>query len=60
MKIHEIGLIFVVIVATGILLHLMSVFGADTFSSMPMNASISQPICVQLSGNLSQGIFFTN
>ena len=30
------------------------------FTGKPLNASISQPICIQLSANLSDGIFFTN
>jgi hypothetical protein len=34
-------------------------FGQQEYTG-PINASILQPICIQLSGNLSQGIFFTN
>jgi len=35
------------------------VFGQQEYNSI-MNASIKQPICIQLSGNYSDGIFFTN
>jgi hypothetical protein len=34
-------------------------FGEQEYTSI-MNASIQQPICIQLSGNYSQGVFFTN
>jgi len=36
------------------------VISQQTYSDMPMNASISQPVCITLSGTYSQGIFFTN
>jgi hypothetical protein len=50
------GLIGVLTVAALITL----VLAQQEYTGMPMNASISQPICIQLSGNLSAGIFFTN
>jgi hypothetical protein len=34
--------------------------GQQEWAGMPMNASIQQVACIILSGNLSQGIFFTN
>jgi hypothetical protein len=38
----------------------LPVIADQEYPPKPMNASISQPICIELSGNLSQGIFFTN
>ncbi len=37
-----------------------SQFEGSFLSNTPLNASILQPICVQISENLSTGIFFTN
>jgi hypothetical protein len=39
---------------------LVGVFGDQEYSGMAMNASISQPIDITLSGNYTAGIFFTN
>ncbi|MEM5776843.1 MAG: hypothetical protein QXJ06_00145 [Candidatus Aenigmatarchaeota archaeon] len=48
------------IIFLAILLAITAVsFGQQEYSSI-MNVSISQPICIQLSGNYSTGILFTN
>lgn len=47
------SLFFILIAVTTISL------GQQEYRSI-MNASIQQPICIQLSGNYSEGVFFTN
>lgn len=42
-----------------LLVHITITFGQQEHTSI-MNASIQQPICIQLSPNYSAGVFFTN
>ncbi|MBU5689545.1 MAG: hypothetical protein QXM68_01560 [Candidatus Aenigmatarchaeota archaeon] len=54
--------LFVSLILTVLLsfwLSLTTILGQQEFRA-DMNASIQQPICVQLSGNYSAGVFFTN
>jgi hypothetical protein len=52
------------IASIGIFLFLLIVITAESFADQEfksiMNASIQQPICIQLSSNYSAGVFFTN
>ena len=38
----------------------MSAFGQQEYTGMVMNASLLQPISISISGNLTNGVFFTN
>ena len=56
---ERIGLALVVILL-GVASASTVTFAPSDQGPFPMNASISQPICIEVSGNLSAGIFFTN
>lgn len=47
------------LILTAFLISLTTILGQNEFSAA-MNASIQQPICIQISGNYSNGIYFTN
>jgi hypothetical protein len=57
---EKIGLSLIGVLTVAALITLVLAQGQQEYVGMPMNASILQPICIVLSGNLSQGIFFTN
>jgi len=56
----------VVILATILVIAMLEIVSLTSFAQQqeytgkPMNASISQPICIQISDKLAEGIFFTN
>jgi len=53
--------IFLLSVAVlGALASINLVLSAQEYSGMEMNLTISQPICIEISGNYSTGILFTN
>jgi hypothetical protein len=60
MKFDFIIVLFIAVVASFIWTSVSLVFGAQQFMGQPMNASISQPICITISTNYTQGVFFTN
>jgi hypothetical protein len=53
-------ILFCLIVLLGIASLVSMTMGQTNVATGPVNASISQPITIQTSGNLSAGIFFTN
>ncbi|OGI15269.1 hypothetical protein A3K63_05010 [Candidatus Micrarchaeota archaeon RBG_16_49_10] len=60
MKIDVIKILFVAVFASFLWVSTSLVFGDQQFTDKPMNASLSQPICIEISANYTLGVFFTN
>jgi hypothetical protein len=60
MKVNSKTILIIIVTISFLWASLDIVFSDQEFTNKPMNASISQPICIEISGNYSIGVLFTN